>query len=138
MFAQRMLAVAAAFIVASNLSSPGEAGDWPQILGPNRDGKASGERLLDTWPAAGPKILWKFPLGSGYAGPAVVGQRVLVFHRLADKERVECLDATSGKSQWKADFPANYRGGINPDTGPRCVPLIVGDVVYCYGAAGDL
>jgi outer membrane protein assembly factor BamB len=114
------------------------AGDWPQILGPTRSGHAEGERLLDTWPAAGPKLLWKFPLGSGYAGPAVMGNRVLVFHRTGAGERVECLDAVSGKSVWKADFEANYRGGIDADKGPRCVPLIAGNAVYVFGAAGDL
>jgi outer membrane protein assembly factor BamB len=113
-------------------------GDWPQILGPSRNGKAVGERLLDQWPATGPKVLWKSSLGSGYSGPAVMGNRVVVFHRLAAIERVECFDAGTGKSQWKADFQATYRGGVNPDTGPRCVPLIVGENVYAFGAAGDL
>jgi len=114
------------------------AGDWPQILGPHRNGKAEGERLLDKWPSGGPKALWRYRLGSGYAGAAVAGQRVIVFHRAGASERIECLDSASGKSQWKADFPADYRGGVNPDQGPRCVPLISGGSVYAFGAAGDL
>ncbi len=113
-------------------------GDWPQILGPARSGVAEGERLAEKWPAGGPKRLWTYSLGSGYAGPAGVGNRVVVFHRVADDERVECLDAASGRSLWKADFPASYRGGIDADKGPRCVPLIAAGVVYVYGAAGDL
>ena len=120
------------------LSLPLLAGDWPQILGPNRNGKADGERLLERWPAAGPKVVWRYPLGSGYAGPAVAGGRVIVFHRSGASERVECLNAASGKSQWKADFPARYRGGVNPDQGPRCVPLVSGGSVFAFGAAGDL
>jgi outer membrane protein assembly factor BamB len=129
---------AALSFVASLAVQAATAGDWPQILGPNRNGKAEGETLLNAWPAPGPQVLWRSPLGSGYAGPAVVGQRVIVFHRQASSERVECLDAASGKSQWKIDFPASYRGGVNPDTGPRCVPLIVSGTVYVFGAAGDL
>jgi outer membrane protein assembly factor BamB len=126
---------ATCLLLASHVT---RAGDWQQILGPQRNGKAQGEQLLSTWPAGGPRALWRFRLGSGYAGAAVAGQRVIVFHRSGANERVECLDATSGKTQWKADFPAAYRGGVNPDQGPRCVPLISGDRVYAFGAAGDL
>jgi outer membrane protein assembly factor BamB len=115
-----------------------QAGDWPQILGPARNGQAAGETMAATWPAGGPKELWTFKLGSGYAGPAVVGNRVLVFHRLGDREVVEALDAATGKSLWKADFEAIYRPGINPDDGPRCVPLVTDGRIYVFGAAGDL
>ncbi|HEY2413940.1 MAG TPA: PQQ-binding-like beta-propeller repeat protein [Pirellulaceae bacterium] len=120
------------------LSAVATAGDWPQILGPNRNGHAEDERLAESWPAAGPKILWRYKLGSGYAGSAVAGDRVIVFHRISNNECVECLSAASGKSLWKTDFPATYRGGIDPDTGPRCVPLIAGTSVFVFGAAGDL
>jgi outer membrane protein assembly factor BamB len=51
---------------------------------------------------------------------------------------VECLDAVNGKSLWTANFEANYRGGIDADKGPRCVPLIAGNAVYVFGASGDL
>jgi outer membrane protein assembly factor BamB len=114
------------------------AGDWPQVLGPYRNGQADGEVLLDSWPMGGLKPAWKYPLGSGYAGAAVAGERVIVFHRVGSNERVECLDLSQGKSQWKTDFPANYRGGVDPDVGPRCVPLIADGSVFVFGAAGDM
>ena len=62
------LAVVAVACLAAEMTL---AGDWPQILGPDRNGKAADERLLDTWPSAGPQRIWKYPLGSGYAGAAV-------------------------------------------------------------------
>ena len=114
------------------------AGDWPQILGPQRNGAAEGETLADSWPAGGPKLGWSYALGSGYAGPAVVGGRVVVFHRRGDVERIEALDAKTGNRLWRADFEAGYGGGVNSDTGPRCVPLIFKDRVVVFGAAGDL
>jgi outer membrane protein assembly factor BamB len=126
------------FVAALAITHGAAAGDWPQILGPSRNGVATGERLVEKWPASGPKVLWRYKLGSGYAGPAVAQGRVVVFHRVGNSERVECLDAASGKSVWKADFAATYRGGVDPDTGPRCVPLISGDTAYVFGAAGDL
>ncbi|MEX0586263.1 MAG: alcohol dehydrogenase, partial [Pirellulales bacterium] len=50
---------------------PALGGDWPQILGPNRDGRADGERLADRWGPSGPKVRWHRPVGAGYAGVAV-------------------------------------------------------------------
>lgn len=133
--ALRLLSGMAAFSLAVGAV---RAGDWPQILGPHRNGHADGEQLSDSWPKAGPKVLWKYSLGSGYAGAAVLDNRVVVFHRVGASERVECLDTVGGKSQWKADFSASYRGGIDPDIGPRCVPLLADGAAYVFGAAGDL
>ena len=114
------------------------AGDWPQILGPNRTGIAANETLLEKWPAGGPTRLWQVKLGEGYAGVAVVKNRVVVFHRVGDREMVECLAADSGRRLWNASFTATYRGGINPDSGPRSTPVIAGENVVVYGANGDL
>src|SRR5437588_4120552 len=94
------------------------AEDWPQWLGPKRDGVWRETGLLDKFPKDGPKVLWKIPIGGGYTGPAVVGDRVYVMDRVLpdtpaepDKpgakgngpgsERVLCLDAANGKVVWK-------------------------------------
>ena len=114
------------------------ASDWPQILGPERSGRAASEKLSATWPASGPHQQWSYRLGSGYAGPAVVGERVIVFHRVGGSELVEALHATSGTSLWKTGFDATFRPTYNPDDGPRCVPLVADGKVYVFGAAGDL
>ena len=119
-------------------SQPLAAGDWPQILGQGRDGVAVGENLLASWPAGGPETSWKHPLGAGYAGVAIASNRVIVFHRVEDHERVQALAAATGKVLWQTDFEAHYRGGVNADQGPRCVPLVHKNQVYVYGAAGDL
>ncbi|MDP7305379.1 MAG: PQQ-binding-like beta-propeller repeat protein, partial [Pirellulaceae bacterium] len=121
-----------------NVGTRGVAGDWPQILGPNRNGAAVDEKPLEVWPAPGPKVNWSFPVGSGYAGPVVIGERAIIFHRVGDLERVESIDIATGKSVWKADYPATYKGGLNPDTGPRCVPLVSDERIFVFGAAGNL
>ena len=114
------------------------AGDWPQILGPSRNGVATGEKLLTSWPASGPRLAWKQTVGSGFAGVAIASNRVIVFHREDDREQVEAIDAATGKVLWKTGFDAHYKGGFNADLGPRCVPLVHKGHVYVYGAAGDL
>jgi outer membrane protein assembly factor BamB len=120
------------------LSSSLAAGDWPQILGPNRDGVASGEKLLLKWPDQGPASNWTHALGDGFGGVAVAGTSVIAYHRIEDKDHVECIDAVSGKTRWRTSYNANYRGGVNPDLGPRCVPLIQQGLVYVFSADGDL
>ena len=125
-------------LMVSVAVQPTRGGDWSQILGPHRNGVAVGEKLAATWPQGGPREKWTYKLGQGYAGPAVVGKRVIVFHRVGNVERVEAIDATSGQQVWKRDFDATYGGGVNSDTGPRCVPLVHQGRVYVYGASGDL
>lgn len=115
----------------------GGAADWPQILGAQRNGWADGEELSTRWPAEGPRLVWEHPVGQGYAGPAVAGGKVVLFHRVDEQERVSAWDATTGALSWKVDLPATYEGGVDADTGPRSVPLIHDGVVYVWGAAGD-
>ena len=111
------------------------AEDWPQILGPHRNGATSD---AIHWGAAGPKTLWQHQVGAGYAGVAVADGLVIGFHRNEDQEMVEAWRADTGAPAWQTAFPATYRGGINSDRGPRCVPVIADGRVFVYGAAGDL
>ena len=117
----------------------GQAGDWSQILGNNRDGQAAkGELLPESLPASGPKQVWVKEVGGGYAGPAIVGEQVYLFHRVGDDEVVSSWNANDGATVWETKLPAAYQGGIDSDIGPRCVPTIDGNDVIVYGAAGQL
>jgi outer membrane protein assembly factor BamB len=116
-----------------------QGGDWPQILGPNRDGHAAAdEKIAATFPADGPAVLWSRKVGAGLAGPAVAGDKLILFHRLGDKEVVECLDAASGEPRWSFEYITNYRDDFGFDDGPRAVPTLSGERIYTYGAAGML
>lgn len=115
-----------------------QAGDWPQILGPHRDGRADNETLADSWPASGPKLLWERPVGRGYAGVSIVGERGVLFHRVENEEVVEGFDVKTGISSWKYAMPTSYVSGISPDDGPRCVPIIHGERVIVFGVQGHL
>jgi len=120
------------------LASSAVAGDWPQILGPARNGIAVGEQLAESWPESGPRLLWQRDIGAGLAGVAVVGDAVYLFHRVGDEEIIECFAANNGVPRWRTPFPARFSGGVHEDQGPRCVPTVQGDRVILFGAAGDL
>jgi outer membrane protein assembly factor BamB len=114
------------------------ADDWPQILGPNRDGRAINERLVDRFESGGPRLVWELKVGEGFAGVSIVGDRGILFHRVNQQEEVLCFDSQTGDKRWATPFPASYAGAIAPDNGPRCVPVIHGDRVVVFGAAGKL
>jgi len=114
------------------------ANDWPQFLGPTRNGVYSGPALAASWPKDGPPVLWQRKVGAGFSGPAVASGKLILFHRVDDKETVECLDANTGKTLWTFDYPTAYRDDFGFDEGPRATPAIADGHVYTYGAAGVL
>jgi outer membrane protein assembly factor BamB len=108
--------------------------DWPQFLGPNRDGSYRGPALLETWPAGGPRVVWKKQVGQGFSGSVIAQGRLILFHRVGNNEVVESLDARTGASQWQYSYPTSYRDDFGFDEGPRSVPVIADGVVYTFGA----
>jgi outer membrane protein assembly factor BamB len=114
------------------------AGDWPQFLGPTRDGVYPGSDIAPAWPSSGPPVVWKKDVGEGFAGPVVSGGKLILFHRLQGREIIECLDAATGKNVWSQEYPTAYRDDFGFDEGPRSAPVIAGGVVYAFGAEGVL
>ncbi|MBY0492720.1 MAG: PQQ-binding-like beta-propeller repeat protein [Cyanobacteria bacterium] len=114
------------------------AQDWPQILGPNRNGIYTGPEIVASFPRSGPASLWQREAGAGFAGPAVVGDRLVLFHRVNNRETVEAMDANTGKTIWTFDYPTSYRDDFGFDEGPRAVPVIAGGRVFTHGADGWL
>jgi outer membrane protein assembly factor BamB len=83
-------------------------------------------------------VLWRKQIGQGLSGPVVAGKRLILFHRVGDREIVESLDALSGAPQWQHAYPTSYRDDFGFDEGPRAVPVVADGVVYTYGAEGKL
>jgi outer membrane protein assembly factor BamB len=123
---------------AALLGMPAIAADWPQILGPTRDGVYAGAPLNETWPSAGPRVLWRRQIGQGLSGPVVAGPRLILFHRVSNREVVEAMDTATGKTQWEYGYPTAYRDDFGFDEGPRAVPVVANGVVYVFGAEGQL
>jgi outer membrane protein assembly factor BamB len=116
----------------------GLAGDWPQLLGPRRDGKSDEKDLIDSWPKEGPPVAWERKAGEGYASPVVADGKLFLFHRIDDNDVVDCLSADTGKEIWKYRYRTDYEDALGKGNGPRSTPVISGGKVYTLGAAGQL
>src|SRR4051794_39184934 len=110
-------------------SSPAAfADDWPQWLGPQRDGIWRETGIIEKFPKDGPKVLWRTPINEGYSGPAVTGGKVYITDyiraknidapkggfdkaRFSGVERVLCLDEKTGSILWTHEYPTEYDVG---------------------------
>ena len=126
----------AALVLAAGTGLAAE--DWPQFLGPERNGIYRGPPLSENWPAGGPRVVWRKPVGQGFAAPVIVQGRLLVFHRLGTNEVLDALDARTGAAQWRYQYPTRYRDDFGFDEGPRSAPVVINGMVYTYGAEGQL
>ena len=113
-----------------------QAADWPQFLGPDRNGISAETNLAGACPADGPPILWKKDIGQGFSGPAVARRKLILFQRKADQEIIDCLDAKTGGDIWHFAYPTAYQDDFGFDEGPRATPAIADDKVYAMGAEG--
>ena len=112
--------------------------EWPRILGPADNGTTTESGLMRKFPAEGLRAVWQMPLGSGMGGPAISGGRIVIFHRLGEKETVECRDAATGKQRWIFNYEAAYRPKYGGGSGPRTSPVIADGRVFVFGVSGLL
>lgn len=122
------------------------AADWPQYRGPNANGTTA-EAIQKTWPASGPKQLWKTPVNAGFSSFAVGGGKAftLVTRSIDNVKNEVCvaLDADSGKELWAVPLGfSKYDGGGDSGAphnsggdGPRSTPSLDGNRVYTISAA---
>ncbi|HEY2908992.1 MAG TPA: PQQ-binding-like beta-propeller repeat protein [Gemmataceae bacterium] len=146
----RLLLVSAGLLSIAVASS---AADWPQWMGPQRDGIWNETGIRKDFKKGKPKERWRVSVGGGYAGPAVANGRVYIADKmlhpgavapndpfapvkLAATERVLCLDSKSGKELWKHEYNVQY--AVQYPCGPRCAPLVHDGKVYSLGAMGHL
>ncbi|MES2707450.1 MAG: PQQ-binding-like beta-propeller repeat protein [Verrucomicrobiota bacterium] len=112
--------------------------EWPRFLG-ERDAPVSGETgIARDWPETGPPVVWEFPKGSGYASPAIAGGKLVLFHRVAGNETVDCLEPETGRRLWTCSYPVPYRDDFGYSDGPRAGPVIEGDRIFIFGVTGWL
>jgi outer membrane protein assembly factor BamB len=112
--------------------------DWPQWRGPGRDGTLAAFAEPKEWPDTLNRR-WKVEVGTGYATPIVVGNRVYAFTRQDVNEVMRALDAGTGKVVWETSYPAPFE--MNSATsrhgpGPKSTPTFANGRLFSLGMSG--
>lgn len=112
---------------------------WTQWGGPNRNFHTQASGLKEQWPATGPKVVWKRPLGDGYSSPVVEGGVLYTMYGKPMEEVVLAASAVTGRTIWERPNRSGFRSDA-PEMGhgPYATPLLVGDRVFTVGVGGLL
>jgi len=111
--------------------------DFPQFLGPDRNGWVPDRGLTPDWANKGPRQLWKRPVGAGWSAFAAVNEFAVTIEQRGGEEAVVCYSIESGEPLWAHSIPGRHEqamGGV----GPRSTPTIHNGRVYALGATGVL
>jgi len=109
---------------------------WTSFRGPNRDGSYDEMEVLTAWPAQGPPLMWKQPIGLGIGSFVVADKRAYTIEQRRGKEAVAAYDVDSGRELWTQSWNAEYRDSTGD--GPRSTPTWDDGRIYALGATGEL
>ena len=128
----------AAALVLFAVVGDARADDWPQWLGPKRDG-STGEKVAPWKEDQPPKVLWRQAISAGYSSPVIAGGKVFVHAVVSgkDEEEVIALDLAKGDVLWKDSY-ARPRFRSILGTGPRATPTVSGKQLFTMGINGVL
>ena len=110
---------------SAEAKAPSTAGEWPQFLGPNRNGISAETGLLDRFPASGPKVVWRTTGGVGMSGLAISRGQLVTLVQRDEKQWLVALDAKTGQPRWQTPIAPEYRNAMGD--GPRGTPAISGE-----------
>jgi outer membrane protein assembly factor BamB len=121
-------------------AAPAAGVPWTQWAGPRRNFQTDAKGLNDTWPASGPRVVWKRPLGEGYSAPAVENGVLYTMYGKPKSEVVLAANAETGATIWEHTTPMTFQSdaGAEMGNGPYTAPLVVGDRLFTTGVAGRL
>jgi outer membrane protein assembly factor BamB len=116
-----------------------QAADWLQWRGANRDGAVASFNEPKPWPEMLTQK-WKVEIGTGYASPLLVGNRIYMFSRQGANEVLSALDADTGKVLWKTDgYPASFTmhsAATKHGEGPKSTPVFANGKLFTIGMTG--
>jgi outer membrane protein assembly factor BamB len=119
--------------------APARGLPWTQWGGPHRNFTTDATGIKDTWGAAGPRVMWKRPLGEGYSAPVVENGVLYTMYGKPREEVVMAAGAEDGKTLWEHATPMAFQSDApEMGNGPYSSPLIAGDRLFTTGVAGRL
>ncbi len=106
-----------------------------QWRGVARDGVYPDKELLKSWPAEGPRQLWKIDsLGNGYASPVITADHIYVPGETDSTGYLYAFDKNGGPL-WKTETGMEWNQNF---PGPRSTPTVVDNLVYYCAGKGNV
>ncbi len=121
---------------AADVPPPAANLDWPRFRGPHMDGRYEGE-IETEWPDDGLPLLYKQPVGGGYASFVVAGGMAFTIEQRRDQEVAAAYDLETGREIWTRGWNADFRETLGGD-GPRATPTWDEGMLFVLGAEGHL
>jgi len=113
------------------------ADDWPQWLGPERNGTSTETGWNQNWKKEGLETLWTFEAGIGFTPPSIASGLLVTLGYDSGNDVVYCLKPESGEEVWSYSYPCGVHD-YQHEGGPAAAPAIDGDRVYTYSRDGEL
>ena len=111
--------------------------DWPNWLGPTKDGVST----ETNWGNELDNLQWKSKVGVGFSSVVVANGRLFTMghdgQKRGGKETVYCLDAKTGKPIWTDSYAAPLVDYLH-EGGPCATPTVDGNTVYTISKHGLL
>lgn len=114
------------------------AGMWPAFRGIHYDAVSTESvPLMRSFPAGGPRELWRVSLGEGYAGPAVRNGRVYLIDYDMDRQAdaIRCFSLEDGREIWRYSYPVAVKRNHGMS---RTIPAVDDRYVVTMGPRCDV
>jgi outer membrane protein assembly factor BamB len=120
-------------------SEPAAASElmWAGFRGAERDGTIPGVRIETDWSVSAPALMWRRPVGPGWASFAVRGGILYTQEQRGPDEVVSAYKVLTGEPVWRHSDPARLDDPMG-GPGPRATPTLGADRVYTFGSTGIL
>ena len=109
---------------------------WTDFRGPKRDGHYTEQPINVDWAKSPPKLLWKQPIGAGYASFVVADGLAFTIEQRREQEAVTAYEVETGREVWAHSYPAHFQEWMGGE-GPRATPTWHEGRLYSLGGTGQ-
>ncbi len=110
---------------------------WTDYRGPGRTGMYDQAAIRTEWPSGRLPLVWKRPVGGGYASMVIAGGVLFTIEQRREREVVAAYDLGTGREKWIHGWEAAFRE-VQGGDGPRATPVWHEGRIYALGATGEL
>lgn len=109
---------------------------WTDFRGPRRDGNYTEQPINIDWAKSPPKLLWKQPVGGGYASFVIADGLAFTIEQRREQEAITAYEVETGREAWLHAYPARFDEPMGGE-GPRATPTWHEGRLYSLGGAGS-